>query len=213
MQAAAGAGLQLPKRLIFDTTNPIYFGNVKSTLALRNFTSNQESTMALYEMRVIPDGWDVVDRRLCGDLQSNQDDPRRRLPRLLYFDNSQDTVNELRSLISSGVADASLTCALLDSHQGTHTLDSLAQWVAQQRASAGLPNNNNYGRPLARICSADLYDGLFSEVREKICNGESFDAIQAELDARFEPVNVRAHGHGHTRGPKRSSDSPPEGQR
>ena len=98
---------------------------------------------------------------------------RRQLPRLLYFSNSQDTVNELRSLVAAGATDATLACALLDSHEVTHSLGAVA-------ASASIDG------PIQYICSAQLYDGLLSEVRGAICAGESFAAIQDRLDRRFQ---------------------------
>ena len=102
--ASSTAGQKtLPKKIVFDTTNATYFANVKQTLSLH--------------------GWEVVDRpvnRGSSNDTAAEEPALANLPRLLYFSNSQDTVNELRSLVVSGMTDVSLTCALLDSYEGAY---------------------------------------------------------------------------------------------
>ena len=159
LAAERASGTKLPRQIVFDTTNRTYFSTVKSTLARH--------------------GWQVVDRPATTDrathgrTEKRALEVRRQLPRLLYFSNSQDTVNELRSLVAAGATDATLACALLDSHEVTHSLGAVA-------ASASIDG------PIQYICSAQLYDGLLSEVRGAICAGESFAAIQDRLDRRFQ---------------------------
>lgn len=102
--SSTGGERTLPRKIVFDTTNATYFANVKQTLSLH--------------------GWEVVDRPVnrASTNSTAAEEPLANLPRLLYFSNSQDTVNELRSLVVSGMTDVSLTCTLLDSYEGAcHT--------------------------------------------------------------------------------------------
>lgn len=69
-------------------------------------------------------------------------------------------------------------------------MESLSRW--RERSSSALSARDTDGQsaePLARICSAELYDDVFAEVRRRICDGESFASIQSSLDDRFRGAN------------------------
>jgi len=117
--AKAGKAVRLPRQIVFDTTNATYFANVKRTLGLH--------------------GWKVLDRILSDSSAVGAKlDVRSLLPRLLYFANSQDTVNELRSLVAAGETDPSLACTLLDSHEGATVIVTSATLKATYICSAEL---------------------------------------------------------------------------
>lgn len=48
-------------------------------------------------------------------------------------------------------------------------------------------------KPMAYICSAELYEDLFAEVRAAIVAGDEFSSIQQTLDDRFSEVLRGTH--------------------
>ena len=124
-------------------------------------------------------GWEVLDRMAFPLERQNDADaddggvnqPFHSVPRLLYFNTTSDTVNELRSLVQSEVSDLESCCALLDSHQGVEALEAINFSRATTSSNndskgRGEDNSPSGGSSPAYICSAVLYDAIFAEVRD-----------------------------------------------
>lgn len=107
-------------------------------------------------------GWQVVDRASPRALKNP------RLPRLVYQDSTQDTLNTIESLLTHGLVDAGRTCALLDSHDGLQDLRDLSA-----RLSADI----------SVVCSATVYNALFAEVRRLVRADVDNRSIQRHMDA------------------------------
>ena len=119
--------------------------------------------------------------------------PHLQLPRLVYLSSTSETANAVQSLVRAGVADPSRCCAILDKHDGVHMLRALmssqgpgkpATHTHRRAAAAG-----ERLRPLVHVvdCSV-IYDDLLRQVRVWARLGHSAQEIQAELDARFQPI-------------------------
>ena len=48
-----------------------------------------------------------------------------RMPRLVYYETTMETVNAVQALVNAGEVDAANCCALLDKHEGMHFLESV----------------------------------------------------------------------------------------
>ena len=73
-----------------------------------------------------------------------------RLPRLIYYSSTSETVNVAQSLIRSGVADPTRCCAILDKHEGVHMLRDLVSpsVVAAPRQQQPPPQQDGDGAPI-----------------------------------------------------------------
>ena len=73
-------------------------------------------------------------------------------------------MNELRSLVTSDIADAEACCVLLDSHDGIAALKALA---SREDEITTVDKGGGSGTDaVSYICSAELYEDLFAQVRE-----------------------------------------------
>ena len=114
-------------------------------------------------------GYDVVD---AGALAT--DDPS--CPRLVYHRTTADTLHVVQSLVEHHDVTPNLCCALFDRSEGLAGIEDLS---------------NQMGQKIPVICSAVVYDNLLREIRARILNDETDNAIQAWLNsclARFTPV-------------------------
>lgn len=125
--------------------------------------------------------------------RQGQQQARATLPRLIYYSTTAETVNAVQvrwpalavahgtaahariaqALVAAGAADPANTCVLLDKPEGVAALDDL---VARS------------GHQFLALCSAEIYDDLFRQVRAWVRQGHSATEIQEELDARYEVV-------------------------
>jgi len=137
-----------------------------------------------------------------------------RLPRLMYYGRTAETVNAVQALVDAGGVDAANCCALLDKEDGTRFLESnLAkdqiELVQRGDATAGgdaflrphqsklVAGNKDESMDVASkkkaaglhvICSSAIYDDLFRQVRQWTRMGYSAKDIQAELDGRYQAI-------------------------
>ncbi len=152
-----------------------------------------------------------ADNKKSPNAHSLQDVSRlARLPRLIYYGKTAETVNAVQALVDAGGVDAANCCALLDKEDGTRFLESnlaTGQIELVQRGDATAEHNaflrphqstiveGNEGETtvaskkkaagLHVICSSAIYDDLFRQVRQWTRMGYSAQNIQTELDGRY----------------------------
>jgi hypothetical protein len=132
-----------------------------------------------------------------------------RLPRLLYYGKTAETVNAVQALMNAGEVNAANCCALLDKQEGAHVLKEILNeqsnlveegkmdWRCKRDAMAfekepGESSSDETNVPptsgLHIICSSTIYDDLFRQVRQWARMGYSEAQIQRELDIRYQGI-------------------------
>lgn len=124
-----------------------------------------------------------------------------RLPRLVYYGKTAETVNAMQALIHAGEVDGDC-CALLDKREGTLSLtdilneqsdliqESRSKWRWKEEPPVD-PEADMSSKPpngLHIICSSTIYDDLFRQVRQWIRMGYKDTQVQKELDIRFQDI-------------------------
>lgn len=131
-----------------------------------------------------------------------------RLPRLVYYGKTAETVNAVQALVDVGEVDATNCCALLDKQEGTLTLKGMLNersdlvqekgelhWRRQKEEVPGNDSNQSSANQeipptsgLHIICSSTIYDDLFRQVRQWTRMGYNEAEIQRELDIRYQGI-------------------------
>ena len=116
-----------------------------------------------------------------------------RLPRLLYYGKTAETVNAVQALMNAGEVDAANCCALLDRQEGTHFLKAILNQQSDLVEEGNMnwrPESSNVAPSsgLHIICSSTIYDDLFRQVRQWTRMGYNETQIQRELDIRFQGI-------------------------
>ena len=126
-----------------------------------------------------------------------------RLPRLVYYGSTAETVNAVEALLHAGAIKVTNCCAILDKDEGIRLLKSVLdketglvqqgplEWRRAQTSNADTSSVNTHG--LHIICSSAIYDNLFRQIREWTRTGYSQEAIQKELDVRYEEMLQQSH--------------------
>ena len=219
------------KIVLFQTSSRQYFLSLQ--LLLEDYGYEVHDPLDWHGLSELPVGEEAISsqdndserkfRSLLGILNAdNQKSPNAhslqdvsrltRLPRLIYYGKTAETVNAVQALVDAGGVDAANCCALLDKEDGTRFLESnLAkdQIELVQRGDATAEHNaflrphqsriveGNEDEPTAHvaskkkaaglhvICSSAIYDDLFRQVRQWTRMGYSAQNIQTELDGRY----------------------------
>ena len=131
-----------------------------------------------------------------------------RLPRLIFYGKTAETVNAVQALVDAGGVDAANCCALLDKEDGTRFLESslandkieliqrgesflrphqldVVEDDANQSSSS---SSKKKAAGLHIICSSAIYDDLYRQVRQWTRMGYCASDIQAELDGRYHAI-------------------------
>eukprot|EP00471_Norrisiella_sphaerica_P005521 CAMPEP_0184488658 /NCGR_PEP_ID=MMETSP0113_2-20130426/12966_1 /TAXON_ID=91329 /ORGANISM="Norrisiella sphaerica, Strain BC52" /LENGTH=657 /DNA_ID=CAMNT_0026871593 /DNA_START=553 /DNA_END=2526 /DNA_ORIENTATION=- len=156
---------QKPKKtILFDTSNKDYF-QIIGVLLTRH-------------------GYRVLDR---GSV-----DPKAsfHFPRLIYRETSADTLSLFHALMTRRLAEASKCCILIDSVNVRQELDYItkAQHKSLSPLTTEAEDDEKPRRSFKTICSAEIYDDLFRQVRIWTRMGYKPIEIQRELSARFFPM-------------------------
>mmetsp|Transcript_31099 Transcript_31099/g.41131 ORF Transcript_31099/g.41131 Transcript_31099/m.41131 type:complete len:508 (-) Transcript_31099:220-1743(-) len=107
-------------------------------------------------------GYQVIDRSQVKNLKENE-----QALWLVYQATTAETVNQVYSLATSKLVDPEMICALVDNPQGIEQLR-----MAESKA----------GVRMDFICSAHIYDSIFSNVRMWLRDGYSCAKVQTFLD-------------------------------
>ena len=124
-----------------------------------------------------------------------------KLPRLVYYGKTAETVNAMQALIHAGEVDGDC-CALLDKREGTLSLtnilneqsdliqESVMKWRRKKEPTVEneADTSSKQHKGLHIICSSTIYDDLFRQVRQWIRMGYTETQIQKELDIRFQDI-------------------------
>ena len=137
-----------------------------------------------------------------------------RLPRLVYYGKTAETVNAVQALVDAGGATPGNCCALLDKEDGTRFLeaklgDDQINLVQRGDATATVGstisndekidsmNEQTSSKKATKasstsglhvICSSAIYDDLFRQVRQWTRMGYAAKDIQKELDGRYQAI-------------------------
>ncbi|KAI9096650.1 hypothetical protein DFS34DRAFT_650736 [Phlyctochytrium arcticum] len=102
------------------------------------------------------------------------------LPRLIYYRRTGSTVNAFRAILDADPIDPGRVCVVIDTKEG---LDTVQQLTKRGYLSAG---------QTTIVCSGEIYDSLFRQVRTWCRMGYTPKQIQEELDARNAYVSQMA---------------------
>jgi Family of unknown function (DUF6739) len=128
----------------------------------REYFSTMKQILELYD-------FEVFDR-----YEKNRFDPFN-TPRLIYQHTTAETVSSIDALMSRGLINADRVCVLFDSKGGERELERLCHRYPGATAPYSL-------------CSAQIYDDLFRQVRVWTRLGYTPEQIQHELDCRLMEV-------------------------
>lgn len=143
-----------------------------------------------------------------------------KIPRLVHYETTAQTVNAVQSLITAGQVDETTKCcALLDHPEGVSLLETVlhqrevSSWNATPKhddqdgtkprsdevddhdSNAEAPSNNEITKvpSVQIICSSSIHDRLFRQVRTWARMGYSDKEIQREVDYRFQDILHQSH--------------------
>jgi hypothetical protein len=134
-----------------------------------------------------------------------------RLPRLIYYGTTAETVNAVEALVNAGEVEAGFCCALVDKEEGVDFLESVLnrksdmvkrgayEWGQKETVSSteqapeedvteSSQSEESPMHGLSIVCSSIIYDDLFRSVRHWTREGYSAKDIQKELDHRFHHI-------------------------
>jgi len=120
-----------------------------------------------------------------------------RLPRIVYYGNTAETVNAVQALVNAGEVEVANCCAILDKEEGmsflTMVLDEQSDDLVHHEQSTNPIKKGERARTTPKsglhiVCSSTIYDDLFRQVRHWTRKGYTAKQIQTELDIRFEDI-------------------------
>ena len=134
-------------------------------------TSNEEYFQTVSKW-MKPSGWEVLDRHAINCARS------REIPRLVYERTTHETVHSAFALLRADLVASDKICVLLDNAKGIDQMNtSLKQFTSSSSYGGG---------EISRVCSSELYDDMFSEVRRlAVEDGKDFSEIQSFVDGKF----------------------------
>ena len=110
-----------------------------------------------------------------------------RLPRLVYYGATAETVNAVEALLNAGAVDVSSCCAIVDKDEGTRLLKNLlnkntdlVQHGPMEWRGTTKEETSPESHGLHIISSATIYDELFRQIRAWTRMGYSVGAIKKE---------------------------------
>ena len=151
---------------VADAAEKIVLGETDSPKPVIVLETSSEVYYDTLSRLLSENGIDTIDvTEYVSPASQKQERGRKTLPRLIMHERTEETVNAVRALASSGSVDPKQCCAVVDKKLGLDALEGYERMEV--------------------ICSAIIHDDIFRSVRLWTRMGYSSSDIQAALDGEY----------------------------